>query len=141
MNVSKRDIKNSDEIDENLRHTFSEILDFLPDATFIIDSHSKIIAWNTAIEELTGVKAKEVIGKSSFEYSKSIYGDKRPILIDLALKLEKEMEKNYLSFERSGDTIKAETFVPYLKKEEFIFGQKHDPYIILKEKFLELLKP
>ncbi len=127
MKDSKRDIKNSDEIDENLRHTFSEIIDFLPDATFIIDSHSKIIAWNTAIEELTGVKAEEIIGKSSFEYSKPLYGDKRPILIDLALKLETEMEKNYISFKRSGDTFTAETFVPYLKKGGLYIWAKARP--------------
>lgn len=127
MNDSKRELKNSDEIDENLRHTFSEILDFLPDATFIIDNHNKIIAWNRAIEELTGVKAKEIIGKSSFEYSKPIYGDKRPILIDLALKSQTEMEKNYISFERNGDTFIAETFVPYLKKGGIYIWAKARP--------------
>jgi len=119
LNNNIRDIKNSDEIDENLKHTLSEIINFLPDATFIIDRNNKIIAWNTAIEDLTGVKAKEVIGKSSFDYSKPIYGDKRPILIDLALKSEKETEEikeNYLSFERHGDTIIAESYVPFLKK-------------------------
>ncbi|MFX1338705.1 MAG: PAS domain-containing protein [Promethearchaeota archaeon] len=130
MNKNTRDIKNSDEIEENLRHTLSEIIDFLPDATFIIDKHSKIIAWNTAIEELTGVKASEVIGKSSFDYSKPIYGDKRPILIDLALKSKKELDeiiKNYLSFERNGSTIKAETFVPYLKKGGLYIWAKARP--------------
>jgi PAS domain S-box-containing protein len=122
-----RNIKNSAKIDENLRHTFSEIIDFLPNATFIIDRQSKIIAWNTAIEQLTGVKAEEIIGKSSFEYSKPLYGDKRPILIDLALKSQTKMEKNYISFEKNGDTLIAECFVPYLKKGGIYIWAKARP--------------
>ena len=136
MNDTPRDIKNSEEINETLKHTFSEILDFLPDATFIIDRHSKIVAWNKAIEELTGVKADEIIGKSSFEYSKSIYGYKRPILIDLALKTQTEMEKNYISFEQNGDTFTAETFVPYLKKGGVYVWAKARPLYNKNEKVI-----
>ena len=127
MNDSEKELKNSEEIDETLRHSISEIIDFLPDATFVIDRNSKIIAWNTAIEELTSVKAEEVIGRSSFDYSKPIYGDKRPILIDLALKSEKDLEENYISFKRTGDTITAETFVPYLKKGGIYIWAKARP--------------
>ena len=34
----------------------SELFDFLPDATFAIDLEGKVIAWNRAIEEMTGVQ-------------------------------------------------------------------------------------
>ena len=33
-----------------------DIIEFLPDATFVIDQDKKVIAWNKAIEEMTGIK-------------------------------------------------------------------------------------
>ena len=40
-----------------------DIIDFLPDATFVIDHDNKVIAWNQAIESMTGVTAKEMLEK------------------------------------------------------------------------------
>ena len=34
----------------------SDIVNFLPDATFVVDDAGKVIAWNRAIEEMTGVE-------------------------------------------------------------------------------------
>lgn len=101
---------------KTLQYSMYEILDFLPDATFIIDKEGKIIAWNRAMEELTGLFAKDVIGKDNYEYSIPFYGERRPILIDLAIggSLE-EIEKKYLAFERRNGTLVSEVFVPRLK--------------------------
>ncbi|MDD1706163.1 MAG: PAS domain S-box protein [Methanoregulaceae archaeon] len=65
--------------------TLSSIINFLPDATFVIDKSGTVIAWNRAVEELTGVPASEMIGKSNYEYSKAFYGYRHPILIDQVL--------------------------------------------------------
>ena len=35
-----------------------DIIDFLPDATFVINNNGIVIAWNRAIENLTGFKQK-----------------------------------------------------------------------------------
>ncbi len=35
----------------------ANIIDFLPDATFVIDKEGRVIAWNRAIEKMTGLKA------------------------------------------------------------------------------------
>lgn len=101
---------------EPLQYSMYEILDFLPDATFIIDKDGKIIAWNRAMEELTGLNAKEIIGKDNYEYSIPFYGERRPILIDLAIGGSlREIEKKYLAFERHNGTLVSEVFVPHLK--------------------------
>lgn len=47
----------------------ADIINFLPDATFAIDIHGVVIAWNRAIEEMTGVSAAEMLGKGNYEYS------------------------------------------------------------------------
>ena len=51
-----------------------EIIDFLPDATFVIDIEGRVIAWNHAMEELTGVSAESMLGKGDYEYSLPFYG-------------------------------------------------------------------
>ncbi len=101
---------------ETLQYSLAEILDFLPDATFIIDKQGKIVAWNRSMEEITGLNAKDIIGKDNYEYSIPFYGERRPILIDLAItdSLEK-IEKKYLTFERNNGTLISEVFVPHLK--------------------------
>ena len=40
----------------------SDIISFLPDATFAIDREGTVVSWNWAIEEMTGVKARDIIG-------------------------------------------------------------------------------
>ena len=50
-----------------------DIISFLPDATFVIDSASRVIAWNQAMEELTQVKAEEMLGKNKYEYFFSLH--------------------------------------------------------------------
>ena len=72
-----------------------DIIDFLPDATFAIDMEGRVIAWNRAIEEMTGVCKGEILGKGNFEYALPFYGERRPILIDLALLPDEEIERNY----------------------------------------------
>ena len=46
-----------------------DIIDFLPDATFVINNNGIVIAWNRAIENLTGFKAEDMMGKGNYEYS------------------------------------------------------------------------
>jgi PAS domain S-box-containing protein len=62
-----------------------DIIDFLPDATFAIDRAGTVIAWNRAMEEMTGRSAAEMLGKGDHEYAIPFYGTRRPLLIDLAL--------------------------------------------------------
>ena len=38
-----------------MNRRLNDIIEFLPDPTFVIDSHGEVIAWNLAIEEMSGV--------------------------------------------------------------------------------------
>ena len=53
----------------------SDIINFLPDATFAIDMAGKVIAWNRAVEELTGVPASDMLGKGNYEYPSRFTGN------------------------------------------------------------------
>jgi PAS domain S-box-containing protein len=91
------------------------IIDFLPDATFVIDRDHKVIAWNQAIEILTGVRANEVMGKSNYEYALPFYNNRRPMLIDLVQKPPDEGAEEYYTLQRDGEAVVAEIYIPSFK--------------------------
>lgn len=86
-----------------------EIIEFLPDATLVVDREGRVIAWNRAIETLTGIEAEEMLGKGDYEYALPFYGTRRPLLVDLALHPgKKEAEKHYVAIQRVGEILSAE---------------------------------
>ena len=89
-----------------------DIIDFLPDATFVIDREGKVVAWNRAIEAMTGILAEDMIGKGDYEYALPFYGFRRPILIDLVLKADKEIESKYDHIEKKGRALMGEAYMP-----------------------------
>jgi PAS domain S-box-containing protein len=94
----------------------TDTLQFLPDPTLVIDREGRITAWNRAMEDLTGMKAKDMIGKGNYEHALPFYGERRPVLVDLALRDDPEMQKKYVSIERRGDILTGETWVPALRQ-------------------------
>jgi len=93
----------------------TDIINFLPDATLVIDGAGRVIAWNRAIEEMTGVPAEEMLSKCDYEYAIPFYGERRPILIDLVLLPREELEREYSHIEKKGSVLVGETYTPALK--------------------------
>jgi len=92
----------------------NDIIDFLPDATFVIDSDGKVLAWNRAVEQMTGVSKTDMIGKGNYEYAIPFYGQRRPVLIDLLDMCQTETAATYKYVKREGHTIYAESYTPSL---------------------------
>jgi PAS domain S-box-containing protein len=127
------DITERKRAEEALRESerrLSDIIDFLPDATFAIDLEGRVITWNRAIEEMTDMKAKDILGKGTHEYAMPFYGMRRPILIDLALNPDEETEKKYAFISRKGDCIIAEPEGPtnVRGKDLFLWGKASPIY-------------
>jgi len=97
-----------------IRHELVDIIDFLPDPTFVIDQEHRVIAWNPAIEQLTGVTKNEILGCTEFAHAFPFYGTSRMILIDLIDAPDDEIKKHYPDFKREGSSLVAEGFVPSL---------------------------
>ena len=89
-----------------------DLIDFLPDATFVIDRNRKVVIWNKAIEELSGIKAKNILGKGDYEYALPFHRKRRPLLIDLCTESNNVIARYYSSFKKSGTRLTAEFFVP-----------------------------
>ncbi|WP_031480230.1 EAL domain-containing protein [Maridesulfovibrio frigidus] len=93
---------------------FIKILNFLPDPTFLVNKEGVIIAWNPAMEKMTGAPAETTIGKGDFEYIKIIHGKKSPGLIDLVRGSEDVGTLEYQSIRRHGKALAAEVKVENL---------------------------
>jgi signal transduction histidine kinase len=48
---------------DSARRQLADIVAFLPDATFALDNRRRIIAWNRAIQEKTGIQAEAILGR------------------------------------------------------------------------------
>jgi len=94
----------------------ADIINFLPDATFAIDRDEKVMFWNRAIEEMTGIPAAEMLGKGDYAYAIPFYGEARPQLINLVFEDRKEIESKYPLISRQGNTLIAEVFCKTLYK-------------------------
>jgi PAS domain S-box-containing protein len=110
LDITER--KLAEEESKNSYQRLLDIVDFLPDATFVTDMDKRVIAWNRAIEKMTGLKKADVIGKGDFIYSVPFYGERRPILIDLIDQDPDQIRLKYEYITIEGRTLFAETFIP-----------------------------
>jgi PAS domain S-box-containing protein len=109
-------LKDAKEKDRYYQFEMSRAIDYLPDATFIIDRKGTVIAWNRAIEEMTGAGANDIIGKGDYEYALPLYGQRRPILIDLIFASKDEIQKGgYGEIKRTGEILSVEASGPTIK--------------------------
>jgi PAS domain-containing protein len=90
-----------------------DIIEFLPDATFAIDRSGKVIAWNHAIEELTGMRKSEILGRGDYAYAIPFYGVQRPVLLNLLGKTDPETEAKYPFIRNEAGTYVSEIFIPH----------------------------
>lgn len=104
--------KNAQVIADSERR-LTDIIEFLPDPTWVIDIDGRVIAWNRALESVSGIAKEDIIGKGNFVYANPFYGERRPVLIDLVLRRNEKWEKEYLNFkEKDGLLLDSESFHP-----------------------------
>jgi PAS domain S-box-containing protein len=107
----------------NSERRLADIINFLPDATFAIDREGRVLAWNQAIEEMTGVRADEILGEGNCEYGIPFYGERRPLLADLLLKPDQAHQGQYTVIERHQDSLVAENFLPSLRGGTYLWAK------------------
>lgn len=94
-------------------HRLSDIVEFLPDPTMVVDTRGVVLEWNKAIEDVTGVRKEDIIGKGNYEYALPFYDERRPILIDCALADFADLPTDrYESVQRKGDILYGEVYTP-----------------------------
>jgi len=78
----------------------------VPYPIFAIDLKGIVIAWNDAIARLTGIEAKDMIGKGDYAYAIPFYGERRHMLIDyLVMPPDASIPGELPTITREGDTF------------------------------------
>lgn len=67
---------------ETSRKQLLDIINFLPDPTYVIDARRVIIAWNRAMVEMTGIEAATVLQKPYKSYLDDLFPAEQPHLIE-----------------------------------------------------------
>jgi PAS domain S-box-containing protein len=113
--VTSRDITGMKEAEQELKRSQRELMDiieFLPDATFVLDDRQQVIAWNRAMEGMTSIPKDHMLGKGNYEYAVPFYGEARPMLPDFVIQEKRDVGHLYDLFESCEDTLIAEAYAP-----------------------------
>lgn len=110
LNNERNSVREREDELRKHKRQLTDIIEFLPDATLAIDNEKRVIIWNRAIEEMTGVQAAEMIGKGDNAYTIPFYGEARPLLMDLVFEASEDTAARYPNITMQGDTLKAELF-------------------------------
>ncbi|NMB40988.1 MAG: diguanylate cyclase [Firmicutes bacterium] len=95
---------------------FHDVIEFLTDATFVVDRNKKVVAWNKAMEEMTKVTKQAIIGRS--DYQQAIFFKKNtPMIVDYILEnrdLKKlpQYSEHHRSVKKRNNAIYVELFIP-----------------------------
>jgi two-component system, NtrC family, sensor kinase len=117
-NKVKKNIKRSEsvwakEVFSNGQQSLQSIIGSSPIPAFIIGKDRLIIYWNKALEELSGIKAEEVVGTG--QQWRAFYKTARPCMADLLVdKFQKEIPQWY-----SGKFIKSKLIAGAYEATDF----------------------
>jgi PAS domain S-box-containing protein len=99
---------------QNLRDQLADIIEFLPDPTFVVNQEHQVTAWNSAIELMTGVGKNEILGHTEFFPAFPFFDASQPVLLDLIDASDEMIAANHPHINRTGTSLNAELFIPSL---------------------------
>lgn len=91
---------------------FTDVIDFLPDAIFVVDTTGKVLAWNRALEEMTGVNSHSIVGKGEQAYNQALYAEKKNTLIDYLLNKRDKVDDRFEQVIHQENALGAEEWLP-----------------------------
>ncbi len=110
LQIVGRDVTERRLVEEAHRETsrrLAEIIDVLPDPTFVIDKAGNVTAWNRAMERMSGIKAPDILGGQA--YKAWISEGSGPILIDYVLHRDTDgIKAAYPNVRFEGNTVRTE---------------------------------
>jgi PAS domain S-box-containing protein len=101
------DVTERKEAAEKLRlaNQLQQIIESIPDGVFVLDGERRVIAWNRAMERLTGISREAVSGRADYYQGIALF-ENRPVLVDSIWDGYRQPEA-FRSFSREGDTFIA----------------------------------
>jgi CheY-like chemotaxis protein len=88
----------------------AEIISFFSEPAYALDREGKVIAWNRAMAEFTGIEPKNMLGKGDGKYSVPFFGHKASMLTDMVFDDEARITKNgYTILSKEQNSLTAWT--------------------------------
>lgn len=84
-----------------------DLIDFIPNPLMMIDASERVIVWNSAMEKMSGVEAKDILGKGNYEHARPFYNERRPTVSNLILNPDSTWEPSYQELRKEGDAVFA----------------------------------
>lgn len=110
----------------NLRLT--KIIDLLPDPTMAIDMTGTVVAWNRAMEVLSGLPASAVMGKEEGAITSWTRNSREPTLIHCVLHQDKDaIAGTYPNAHFEGNTVRTETEITRTDGQSFSLWMSATP--------------
>jgi len=117
------DITERKEMEKNLlekQNQLNAIIDGSPVLQFVIDENHRVLYWNQAIADYSGISGAEIIGTS--DHWRAFYPDKRPCLADLILdrnlkRLDELYHGKYHPSEHVAGAYDIEDFFPTMGEQ------------------------
>ncbi len=85
-----------------------DILACIPDPVVIVDNKNAVIAWNAAMEKMTGVQKTAAVGRNDCDQFFPFYSPARPALVTLFDAADDELARHYPGAYRDGTAIVAQ---------------------------------
>jgi len=85
-----------------------DLINFSLDAEFAIDPDGNVLAWNMAMEPLTGVSSQTLLDKGNFAYAEPLFGKRQKMLIDMVFTSDDTIRKArymVISKEKNGPVV------------------------------------
>jgi len=83
-----------------------------------------VIAWNRAIENMTKIAAKDILGKGNFQYALPFFKQSTPLLTNLVLNPDLKLQNNYETIKVQDDgVVIGEFYIPEMLGEpKYLLG-------------------
>jgi PAS domain S-box-containing protein len=105
----------------------AETVQNLDNPVFAVDKTGVIIAWNRALEQLTGVTAANMIGKGGREYAFPFHGKPAPMLIDQIIAPPGTTIGGLPTIKKVGDTYIGEVEHVMIRGKPMLLWGKGSP--------------
>jgi DNA-binding response OmpR family regulator len=103
----------------------TETISFFSEPAFALDREGKVIAWNKAMADFTGIEPKNMLGKGDGKYSVPFFGHRASMLTDLVFDDEALITKNgYTVLSKEQDSVTAWTKTTGKEGDERVLWMK-----------------
>lgn len=106
-----RDVTEQRDAEERIRtlnKRLNDIVDSLPDATFVMDSEMRIVTWNREMERMFGIRKEMVLQRDLQECRRQLDAVNAGYLLGLLVNGD-EQDERFENLKREGEAIYAET--------------------------------